>query len=128
MAGVVDVRRATIAVPSDLADLGSARGAIVEQVVGWAAPVDPDVLALLVGELVVNAVEHGAPPIEVSVEWDGSRVRVEVHDGAAALPVQQQPVAGDDGGRGIWLVEHGARTWGVSEDTSGKSVWFELGC
>lgn len=126
--GVVEVRSATIDVSSDLADLAPARAAIVERVAGWAAPVDPDVLALLVGEVVANAVEHGAPPIQVCVDWDGSRVRVEVHDGGTALPVHHQPVAGDDGGRGIWLVDHEAGTWGVSEETSGKSVWFELGC
>ena len=126
--GVVAVRRATIDVSPDLAGLGAARAAVVGQVVGRAAPVDPDVLALLVGEVVANAVEHGAPPIQACVAWDGSRVRVEVHDEAEALPVQRQPVAGDDGGRGIWLVEHEASTWGVSADPVGKAVWFELGC
>ena len=126
--GVVAVRRATIDVSPDLAGLGAARAAVVGQVVGRAAPVDPDVLALLVGEVVANAVEHGAPPIRVCVDWDGSRVRVEVHDGGSALPVQHEPLTGEDGGRGIWLVDHEAGTWGVSADASGKSVWFELGC
>ena len=125
---MVEARRAVIDDPSHLADLAPARTAIVDHVRGWAAPVDPDVLALLVGEVVANAVEHGAPPIRVCVDWDGSRVRVEVHDGGAALPVQHQPGPGEDGGRGIWLVDHESGTWGVSEDTSGKSVWFELGC
>ena len=126
--GLAGVHRAVVDVDSDLADLAPARAAVVDEVARWAAPVDPDVLALLVGEVVANAVEHGAPPIQVCVDWDGSRVRVEVHDGGAALPVQHEPTSGEDGGRGIWLVDHEAGTWGVSADASGKSVWFELGC
>lgn len=117
-----------MAVPSDLADLAPARGAIVEQVLAWGAPVDPGVLALLVGEIVANAVEHGAPPIVASVDWDGSRVRVEVRDGGTAMPVQRHPALGDDAGRGIWLVDRNASAWGVEPEGAGKSVWFELPC
>jgi anti-sigma regulatory factor (Ser/Thr protein kinase) len=122
---VVEVR-AAMDVPSDLADLGPARGAIVEQVLSWGAPIDPAILALLVSEVVANAVEHGSPPIAVSVDWDGARLRVEVHDCAPAMPVRRQPDHDDDGGRGIWLVDRNASAWGVEQADGGKSVWFEL--
>ena len=118
--------RAAMDVPSDLADLGTARWAIVDQVLSWGAPVDPAVLALLVSEVVANAVEHGSPPIVASLDWDGARLRVEVRDCALALPVRRQPGHDDDGGRGIWLVDRNASAWGVEQVDGGKSVWFEL--
>ena len=118
--------QAAMEVPFDLADLAPAREGIVEQVRCWGVPGDPSILALLVGEVVANAVEHGAPPITLSVDWDGERLRIEVRDSAPALPVQRQPELGDDGGRGIWLVDRNASAWGVERVATGKCVWFEL--
>jgi hypothetical protein len=116
---VVDVR-------CDLADLAPARNAIVDRAVAWGVPVDPSVLALLAGEVVANAMEHGEPPIVAVVDWDERRLRVEVSDASAACPVRRTPSAGDAGGRGIWLVDRAAAAWGVDGRDHGKSVWFEL--
>jgi signal transduction histidine kinase len=47
-------------------------------------------LAQACGNLVANAVEHGAAPVHVRVRTDAERVRVEVSDGGPGLP---DPVA-----------------------------------
>lgn len=119
MREVVDVR-------CDLADLGPVRNAIVDHAVAWGVPVDPPLLALLVGEVVANAMEHGEPPIMVVVDWDEHRLRVEVSDASAETPVRRTPSDDDADGRGIWLVDRDATAWGVEGRDHGKAVWFEL--
>jgi signal transduction histidine kinase len=47
---------------------------------------DPARLAQACGNLVANAVEHGAAPVRVRVRAVGNRVRVEVTDGGSGLP------------------------------------------
>jgi signal transduction histidine kinase len=44
-------------------------------------------LAQAAGNLVANAIEHGATPIELRTVTDGKRVRFEVHDAGPGLPV-----------------------------------------
>lgn len=111
---------------ADLAQLGPVRNAIVDHAVTWGVPVDRSVLALLVSEVLANAMEHGSPPIVAAVDWDDRRLRVEISDSSADAPVQRRPALSDAGGRGIWLVDHNASAWGVEWTPGGKSVWFEL--
>jgi anti-sigma regulatory factor (Ser/Thr protein kinase) len=87
-----------------------------------------DAAALLVSELVTNAVIHASSPIDVSVGHEGihATLRIEVRD-QSLRPVQ---VRGFDpeavGGRGLALVEAISDRWGVENDDAGKRVWFEL--
>lgn len=116
----------TVAVPSELASLRSAREAVEAAVAAWHAPVEPALVALLLSEVLANAMEHGEPPIVVTADWDGHRLRISVADGSTAEPVHRHPDPHDTAGRGIWLVEHGSSAWGVDCTPTGKSVWFEL--
>jgi anti-sigma regulatory factor (Ser/Thr protein kinase) len=88
-------------------------------------------VALVLSELIANAVQHGgAGPdetVEVRMSSAGDRLRVEVVDpGWAGLeppPRIQHP----DGGYGLLLVEHLADDWGrEATDTGGSLAWFEL--
>jgi anti-sigma regulatory factor (Ser/Thr protein kinase) len=76
--------------------------------------------SLVVGELVTNAVVHGAPPITLSAIPHGRALRVEVHDGRPDLG----PPAADS--RGLRLVEAVALQWGVQARADGKVVWADL--
>jgi anti-sigma regulatory factor (Ser/Thr protein kinase) len=87
-----------------------------------------DLLALLVSELVTNAVRHAAPPVVLRVDVDDERTRVEVDDRGVQLPVLTDPPASAFGGRGVKIVDMLATAWGTERHRTdkGKTVWFEL--
>lgn len=87
------------------------------------------VIELLAGEVVANAVLHGPEhgEIRVAVRIDGSTVRVEVSDGSPRRPEVQHPEPTAISGRGMALVEALSESWGVLElGPRGKTVWFAV--
>jgi anti-sigma regulatory factor (Ser/Thr protein kinase) len=82
-------------------------------------------LALLVSEVVSNAVLHGEGDITVVVGTDADAVRVEVRDGNPELP-QTTATTGAHGGFGLRLLTQLATNWGVDRRDDGKAVWFCL--
>lgn len=118
-------------VPSDIAAVPGARRRVVALVRGWCVPLtedDVETLELLAGEVIGNAVAHTRKGCQVSVGWNGARVRLEVEDSGRDLLPVQAPVGPDaEGGRGLQLVAALAQAWGSRPTTYGKSVWFEVG-
>jgi anti-sigma regulatory factor (Ser/Thr protein kinase) len=85
--------------------------------------------ALLVSELVTNAVVHARSNVDVIVDRSTNRavlLRVEVHDGSAQRPVPGMFDLEALSGRGLALIEAMATRWGVEAHSTGKHVWFEL--
>ena len=76
--------------------------------------------ALVVSELVANAVKHGCGPVGLLVETDGRAVRIAVRDAGAAPRVD-----GSDG-FGLQIVDRLARATGVDRDETGKTFWAEV--
>jgi anti-sigma regulatory factor (Ser/Thr protein kinase) len=81
---------------------------------------------LLVSELVTNSVIHGGPPVVVAVDCDGEALQVRVRDGSPVLPARRAADDGDEGGRGLALVDTLSSDWGVDPQPDGKHVWFAL--
>jgi anti-sigma regulatory factor (Ser/Thr protein kinase) len=89
-------------------------------------------LALLVTELVTNAVRHAglspADPIRVEIANGSAHVRVTVHDGGPGfLPASVAP--GDllePGLQGLVILDALADAWGVDRDARGCSVWCQV--
>jgi anti-sigma regulatory factor (Ser/Thr protein kinase) len=77
-------------------------------------------VALVVSELVANAVKHGSGPIRLVVEVHGASVRIAVRD-AGPVPDSDR---GD--GYGLHIVERVAVESGVDRHDQGKTVWAEL--
>ena len=79
--------------------------------------------ALLVSELVSNALMHGIGEIWLRIDTETQGVRVEVSDqGNVALA--PNPTPGAHGGWGLRIVDELADEWGVLEGST--KVWFRL--
>ncbi|MDA0182099.1 SpoIIE family protein phosphatase [Solirubrobacter phytolaccae] len=85
-----------------------------------------DDVLLIGGELVTNAIRHGRAPVELRLRRDPEHLRIEVDDGAAAIPRKLRPTPEDDHGRGLQLTAAVAHRWGTRPLRDGKSVWCEL--
>ncbi|MDF9876010.1 SpoIIE family protein phosphatase [Cellulosimicrobium cellulans] len=83
---------------------------------------------LLTSEVLTNAVQHGAAPVEAELEVGHRVLRVAVRDGSATLPRLRTPRPDETGGRGVQFLERCASRWGVDalDGAPGKTVWFEL--
>lgn len=90
--------------------------------------VDPEPLAVVVGELAANAVVHQHGRAEITVRrLDGGILEVAVRDNDVAVPhlVDDEPWS-TSGHRGIQLVAALADAWGVEPSPTGKRVWARL--
>jgi anti-sigma regulatory factor (Ser/Thr protein kinase) len=112
-------------------DAGSAaRRAIAANEPPLPAEVQDDV-ALLVTELITNAVRHGGAgpdrPLRLELARRDGRIRVEVVDEGTHFEAPPRPVDGDSaGGWGLFLVDRIAERWGVCPASAGTCVWFEV--
>ncbi|MFF3157971.1 ATP-binding protein [Streptomyces sp. NPDC057910] len=89
-----------------------------------------DKAALIVSELVTNAIVHsGGQEITVTLSLRNSFLRIDVRDGIRSLHAQPKaPSDADENGRGLVLVQsladEGQGAWGVADD--GATTWCEL--
>jgi anti-sigma regulatory factor (Ser/Thr protein kinase) len=82
--------------------------------------------ALVVTELVTNAVLHGRGPIDLRLRLAPRHLVVEVQDGTQVLPRRRRAGAEDEGGRGLQLVSALTERWGTRPLPEGKAVWCLL--
>jgi anti-sigma regulatory factor (Ser/Thr protein kinase) len=102
----------------------------------WQVEAMADPAALLVSELVTNAVEasagkagrdHGQlPMIGLVIRLTGASLVLEVWDDSPLQPVPQKADTGADHGRGLLLIDALADSWGHRAADGGKVVWCEL--
>ncbi len=98
-----------------------------------------DAAALVLSELVGNAVRHGAPlpggGVRASWALRDDVLRVEVRDGGEGVPEQLPPTASVPGGGSVSDVERGrgltivgllAGRWGTSRSGAAVTVWADL--
>ncbi|WP_343244184.1 ATP-binding protein [Streptomyces sp. SID14446] len=110
--------------------VAAARRFAHETLAGWglAGTEQADDVLLCVSELATNALVHAVPPgrhFRVFLRYDGTVLRVEVHDSRPGTP--RIADRADEGGRGLLLVAAFADRWGVDARDPGKAVWCEFG-
>ncbi|MEV8532882.1 ATP-binding protein [Streptomyces sp. NPDC051211] len=110
-----------------------ARHLAVIQLADWGVPLGTgasDAAALVVAELVANAVTHGLVPgrdFELRIVLVHGLIRVEVSDARRdRRPVVRGHERGAEAGYGMRIVEAIAAGWGVHDRVVGKTVWAEL--
>lgn len=82
--------------------------------------------ALLVTEVVTNAVIHAQTPITLEVRRREGRVWFEVSDLDGHQVTQREPTERESTGRGMHLVDSLASDWEVVYGEKGKTVRFSL--
>jgi anti-sigma regulatory factor (Ser/Thr protein kinase) len=102
----------------------------------WQMESMADPAALLVSELVTNAVEasagdagrdHGQlPMIGLAIRLTAASLVLEVWDASPLRPMPQKPDTASDRGRGLLLIDALADSWGHRAAGGGKIVWCEL--
>lgn len=85
-----------------------------------------EIVTLLVSEVVTNAVLHAGTEVVLRIGHEGRSIRVEVTDGSSAQPALRHFTGEAATGRGLWLVEELADSWGQQDKGDGKVVWFEV--
>ena len=111
---------------ADPANVGAVRRFVRQALVGFDADTIEEA-ALLVSEVASNVVDHARTDFDVRVIVKDEWLRVEVADGSSIIPAVRELAQDAERGRGLVLIEHLSKAWGVEERAGGKSVWFELG-
>jgi anti-sigma regulatory factor (Ser/Thr protein kinase) len=105
----------------------AARAFLSDALVAWDQERHADLAALLVSELVTNAIVHGHSDVRLRVTMLDSTIRVEVNDHSVEAPRLLASNPTEPGGYGLPLVDTLADEWGYElVDGDGKRVWFEL--
>jgi anti-sigma regulatory factor (Ser/Thr protein kinase) len=82
--------------------------------------------ALVVSELVTNAIRAGSGTTAVSLRLDADTLTISVTDNALGIPQPQAPPPQALSGRGLFIVSALATDWGYHHWGTGKTVWAEL--
>lgn len=117
---------ASISVPAHRGSPSVARRFTRAHLQRWRRDDLVDDSALLVSELVTNAVFHTRQPAFVRLVCGSPSMRIEVRDAGVGTPELLAPNDDERGGRGLTIVSSLARAWGVSALPGGKVVWAEL--
>ncbi|MDT0566484.1 ATP-binding protein [Streptomyces sp. DSM 3412] len=115
--------------PAQPGAVRDARAVVRGQLREWRLEVLADITALLVSELVTNALRHATGPIGVRLVRPADpsgTLLVEVSDPLPDPPRERAADADDESGRGLQLVAWSSRAWGTRPGETGKTVWFEL--
>ncbi|MBR8642750.1 ATP-binding protein [Streptomyces tuirus] len=114
--------------PRKSASVSAARRLVRVALAAWDLDELADDAALIVSELVTNAVQHArCRSVRVAVTRpEPTRVRIGVVDRSKRLPELREPHQGDESGRGLVLVGALAQDWGTDQLPWGKRVWAEL--
>ncbi|WP_263635588.1 SpoIIE family protein phosphatase [Streptomyces sp. CoH27] len=112
-------------VPADPAALAPLRAECARRLAAWGLDEISFTTELILSELVTNAIRYGGEPIRLRLLLDGDSLICEVADGSSTSPHLRRAATTDEGGRGLFLVAHFARRWGVRYIARGKVIWSE---
>jgi anti-sigma regulatory factor (Ser/Thr protein kinase) len=128
--------RTSVQLPHAPTSARAARRFVAAALHGWGLDALIEVVVLLAGELVTNAIAHTPATtvgIGLVVSLNDDAVGVEVHDTSPRLPELGGLAGGDtESGRGLRLVAVLATRWGIDANVDGhgqgdgKTVWFEV--
>lgn len=110
----------------DLRSAGQARAFVSDTLSDWGYIDLEDDVALVVSELVTNAIVHCHSSTSLTLLDMKDDLQVRVSDTEPASPVMRD--AGTEGlnGRGLRIISELAHQWGVEPQGTGKVVWLDI--
>ncbi len=122
-------RTSARALPAESTAPGLARRWARHMLAGWGLDEEQiEIAVLCLNELVTNALLHARSASRLEVDLDDTRLLVLVSDEGQASSLSAQLSQTDAArGRGLALVEQLSEAWGTERDSSGTTVWFQLG-
>ncbi|MFF7213217.1 SpoIIE family protein phosphatase [Streptomyces sp. NPDC008238] len=114
-----------VEVPADRAAVGAVRSEAARQLSAWGLDRVRGAAEQIVGELLANAVRHGAGPVRLRLVRH-MKLSCEVFDAGPGPPLPRRPEPTDEGGWGLVIVAELCTRWGVRRTGEGKIVWAEL--
>ncbi|MFF1838829.1 SpoIIE family protein phosphatase [Streptomyces sp. NPDC058231] len=112
--------------PNHAEVVSRARRLVAARLTDWEVTDDlADSTALVVSELVTNAVRYAEGPIEVRLVRDRAMI-CEVTDDSSTAPQLRRALDTDEGGRGLFITAQLTQRWGVRPSRRGKTIWAEL--
>ena len=109
--------------------VGRARRWLSTVAIGHVEPSRVPDLAIVVTEIVTNAVRHGAHrgELRLAATPKSSFLCVQVTDDGPGFVPRPGAMASDEhGGYGLFLVERLTRRWGMTRENQRTRVWFEF--
>lgn len=118
--------RQRIELPSSAEGPGLARVAVTSALSTLGLGEFVDDVALVVSEMVTNAVRHGRAPVVLELETADDAVVIAVDDASPLAPRRREADEQAEGGRGLLLVDLLSSEHGVRPQPPGKTVWARL--
>ena len=123
-------RRRTLSLSALTSSVPTGRHFVQDILCEWDMQAVSDVAALVVTELLTNAVRYAGTPILLVVQANGELYIGVSDQRPEQLPAPLRPAPFDDldaeRGRGLALVAAYTNDWGVRRDTTSKTLWFTL--
>ncbi|GGY37777.1 hypothetical protein GCM10010363_18150 [Streptomyces omiyaensis] len=123
------LRRFAFELPARTESVSRARRLAEERLILWGrGPEIRDTAALVVSELVTNAVLHTASSRIVCELRDGESLRIAVRDEGGPAGPRIRDCGADERGRGLLIVDALCASWGAERTGHGTAqiVWAEL--
>lgn len=127
--GVARTAREAVTLDADPRSVAAARDWLLERARPFVDGDRIEQLRLVAGEVVSNAVRHGAAEGEIllAVTPKDGYLCVQCTDGGAGFAPRPRAHAPDEnGGWGFFLIEHLTRRWGLTRENQRTRVWFEF--
>ena len=110
----------------DSSEVRSARQFVVDILAAWNLDAFVENASLVISELATNAIAHARSGFIVALSVRDGVPRVSVRDASPELPIVRDPSPMTVTGRGVFLVNAIASSWGTERVGDGKVVWVEL--
>jgi anti-sigma regulatory factor (Ser/Thr protein kinase) len=122
-------RYEVVTLPAQPRSVPSARAHVTQVLHEWGLAAMGEDAALIVSELVTNAITASASPLQLCVAADERWLLVVVSDASPRYPLRPGADPDAEGGRGLAAVEALSARWGwhpVTWNGLSKAVWAEL--